>query len=67
MGYADLNGVYQRLRNELDAAYAGPEWNSQKIDRIAAEIAEIERAIASVERAGVPLPCAQPERVRPSA
>ena len=49
MGYAELNGRYQRLRSELDAAYAGPVWNSSAIDRIAEEIAEVELALASAQ------------------
>lgn len=47
MGYAELNGKYQALRTELDAAYA--VWNSSAIDRIAEKIAEVERALASTE------------------
>ena len=50
MGYAELNGQYQRLRDELDAAYSRPVWNSSKIDRIADEIVQVERALASAEQ-----------------
>ena len=50
MGYAELNRAYQRLRTELDAAYAGPVWDSRQIDGIAEQIAQIEFALASVER-----------------
>ena len=56
MGYAELNGRYQRLRSELDAAYAGPVWNSSAIDRIAEEIAEVELALASAQHAGARAP-----------
>ena len=49
MGEAELNGKYRRLRNELDAAYAGPEWDPGRIDRIADEIVEVELALASVQ------------------
>lgn len=56
MGYAELNGRYQRLRSELDAAYAGPVWNSSAIDRIAEEIAEVELALASAQHAGARSP-----------
>ena len=49
MGQAELNGEYQRLRGELDAAYQGPVWNSTRIDRIAEEIAQIEYALASFQ------------------
>ena len=52
MGYAELNGRYQRLRSELDAAYAGPVWNSSAIDRIAEEIAEVELALAAAQHTG---------------
>jgi hypothetical protein len=51
-GYAELNGRYQRLRSELDAAYARPVWNSARIDEIAAQMAEVERALASSNRKG---------------
>ena len=47
MGYAELSGRYRRLRSELDAAYA--VWNSSRIDQIAEQMAEVERALASVE------------------
>ncbi len=49
VGQAELNGEYQRLRGELDAAYQGPVWNSTRIDRIAEEIAQIEYALASFQ------------------
>ena len=38
MGEAELNGKYRRLRTELDAAYASPEWDAGGIDRLADEI-----------------------------
>ena len=50
MGEAELNGKYRRLRSELDAAYAGPEWNSSRIDQIAEQLVEVEFALASVQR-----------------
>lgn len=50
MGEAELNGKYRRLRSELDAAYAGPEWNSSRIDQIAEQIVEVELALASVQQ-----------------
>jgi hypothetical protein len=52
VGFAELNGHYQRLRTELDAAYSGPVWNSTQIDRIAEQISEIELALASAQHAG---------------
>lgn len=51
MGVTELNGQYQRLRSELDAAYAVPEWNSSGIDRITVQIAQIELALASAQHA----------------
>jgi hypothetical protein len=48
VGYAELSGRYRRLRSELDAAYA--VWNSSRIDQIAAQMAEVERALASAEQ-----------------
>ncbi|MGH8795622.1 MAG: hypothetical protein ACREXI_01090 [Caldimonas sp.] len=47
MGHEELNGEYRRLRSELDAAYSGPIWNSDRIDRIAERIAHVEYALAS--------------------
>ena len=47
MGYAELSGRYRRLRSELDAAYA--VWNSSRIDQIAEQMVEVERALASAE------------------
>ena len=47
MGHEELNGEYRRLRSELDAAYSGPVWNSDRIDRIAEQIAHVEYALAS--------------------
>jgi len=45
----ELNGKYQHLRTELDAAYAAPVWDSHRIDRIAAEMIPVELALASLE------------------
>jgi len=45
----ELNGKYQHLRTELDAAYAAPVWDSQRIDQIAAEMIPVELALASLE------------------
>ena len=45
----ELNGRYQRLRNELDAAYAAPIWDSNRINRIAAEMILVELALASFQ------------------
>ena len=47
MGYAELSGTYQRLRSELDAAYARPVWNSSRIDEITEQMIRVERALAS--------------------
>jgi len=48
----ELNGRYQRLRNELDAAYAAPVWDSNRINRIAAEMIPVELALASFQSKG---------------
>ncbi len=45
----ELNGRYQHLRTELDAAYAEPVWDSTRINRIAAELIPVELALASFE------------------
>ena len=52
-----LIGKYGRLRNELEAAYAEPAWHlgrAGRIDRIANDLAEIERTLA-VQRVGARL------------
>lgn len=54
MGYAELNGTYQRLRSELDAAYSGPVWNSRRIDQLAEQIAQVELALAAAEPGASP-------------
>ena len=45
----ELNGKYQHLRTELDAAYAAPVWDPQRINQIAAEMIPVELALASLE------------------
>ncbi len=49
MQLEELNGRYQHLRNELDAAYAAPVWDSNRINRIAAEMIPVELALASFQ------------------
>ena len=49
MQLEELNGKYQHLRDELDAAYAAPVWDSNRIDRIAAEMIPVELALASFQ------------------
>ena len=45
----ELNGKYQHLRTELDAAYAAPVWDSHRINQIATEMIPVELALASLE------------------
>jgi hypothetical protein len=45
----ELNGKYQHLRSELDAAYAAPVWDSHRINQIATEMIPVELALASLE------------------
>jgi hypothetical protein len=49
MKLEELNGRYQHLRNELDAAYSAPVWDSNRINRITEEMAPVELALASLE------------------
>jgi hypothetical protein len=42
-----LQGQYERLRAELAAAYEKPEWSVQHIDRLANELAALERRLAA--------------------
>lgn len=44
-----LNGRYRHLRTELDAAYAAPVWDSDRINRVAEALAPVELALASFE------------------
>jgi hypothetical protein len=48
----ELNGRYRMLRNELDAAYAAPVWDSNQINRITEEMIPVEFAIASCQFQG---------------
>lgn len=41
---SELKKEYDRLRRELEAAYAAPVWNTVQIDRIANAISRIERS-----------------------
>ena len=43
----DLAGRYADLRDELDAAYTDPVWDSSRIDRIAEQLIPVERALAT--------------------
>jgi hypothetical protein len=52
MQLEELNGKYQDLRSELDAAYAAPVWDSNRINRIAAEMIPLELALASFQYHG---------------
>lgn len=44
MSKIDLESEYERLCEELEAAYAAPVWDSREIDRIANSIARISHA-----------------------
>jgi hypothetical protein len=48
MELEELNGRYQDLRSELDAAYAAPVWDSNRINRITEAMAPVELALASL-------------------
>jgi len=52
MQLEELNDRYQDLRNELDAAYAAPVWDSNRINRIATELIPVELALASFQFEG---------------
>ena len=49
MELEELSGKYAHLRSELDAAYAAPVWDSNRINRITEEMAPVELALASLE------------------
>ena len=44
-----LTGKHARLRQELAQACSAPAWRAGRIDRIAEELAETERAMASAQ------------------
>ena len=48
MDKEQLAGRYSRLRKELAAAYGLVPWNSEHIDRLADDLAETERQMATV-------------------
>ena len=50
----ELNGKYELLRNELDAAYSALVWDSNQINRITEEMIPVEYAIASCQYGGTP-------------
>jgi Tfp pilus assembly protein PilO len=37
---------YQRLRGELEAAYQASVWDTASLDRITAQLADVERTLA---------------------
>ena len=43
----ELEGKYARLRTELAAAYAAPAWHVGHIDRLTAELTEVELRLQS--------------------
>ena len=49
MDLEELTGRYRHLRTELDAAYAAPVWDSNRINRITEEMMPVELALASFE------------------
>ena len=46
MTVEQLVGKYKRLQGELSQAYAEAQWNQARVDRIADEIARVERELA---------------------
>ncbi|HEX2543019.1 MAG TPA: hypothetical protein VHM00_18300 [Caldimonas sp.] len=47
----ELNGKYEYLRSELDAAYSAPEWDSNRINLITEQMVPVELALASIQSA----------------
>ena len=45
----ELNGKYEVLRSELDAAYSAPVWDSDRIDLITEQLVPVELALASIQ------------------
>lgn len=64
MPHTDLKREYERLRRELEAAYAAPVWNSVQIDRIADAIARVEKSIIRCSIIGNSLKSVKPSAPR---
>lgn len=47
MDFEQLNGRYLRLRQELASAYAARPWHDGHIDRLANDLASIERQLST--------------------
>ena len=47
-----MNEDYQRLRGELEAAYKAAVWDTASLDRITAQLADVEWALASNAHSG---------------
>lgn len=62
MALDELETRYTQLRRELAEAYASPDWRGDLIDRLAAEIGAVERAIAGSQRAQEVVPAVRIER-----
>jgi len=45
MSSSDFESEYERLRGELELAYAEPVWNSPHIDRLANAIVDLEKSL----------------------
>ncbi len=63
MEKAELEGHYERLKDELARAYSSPAWDSPHIDRLARELLAIERIASSSGAA--PLSCPDSSRRPP--
>ena len=49
MSLDELNGKYEVLRSELDAAYSAPVWDSNRINLITEQLVPVELALASIQ------------------
>ena len=45
----ELNGKYEVLRGELDAAYSAQVWDSDRINLITEQLVPVELALASIQ------------------
>lgn len=50
----EIHGKYEALRDELETAYGAAVWNSDRIDRLTEEMAQVEMALASSRRSTAP-------------
>lgn len=65
MNTAQTSERYQQLRQDLESAYTDEQWDALKIDRIADELARVEKVLAASAVRARRLHRFEVEQVRP--